>query len=140
MLRIVLRAVISLEIASSISYRKLYTELCSDVCRGCGKYGAYLYLLACSRVSYLCFTEDTEFMPMTKQRIKIFWGITSRDLLPQEESQSPDHFLVDINPTPWCHKVRESSWSISSRLGVSLLTYMMNLQKICLCKPTRPTH
>jgi hypothetical protein len=80
MLRIVLRAAISLEIASSVYYRKLYTELCSDVCRGCGKFGAYLYLLTCSRVCYLCFTEDTEFMPMTKQHSKIFWGITSRDL------------------------------------------------------------
>jgi hypothetical protein len=75
-----LRAAISLEIASSVSCRKLYTELCSDVCRGCGKFGAYLYLLTCSRVCYICFTEDTKFMPMTKQHSKIFWGVTSRDL------------------------------------------------------------
>jgi hypothetical protein len=47
-----LRAAISLEMESSVSCRKLYTELCSNFCKSCGKFGAHLYLLTCSRVCY----------------------------------------------------------------------------------------
>jgi hypothetical protein len=75
-----LRAAISLEAADSFSCRKLYTALCSSLCIGCGEFGAYLYLLTRSRVCYLCFTADWEFLPITKQHSRILWALTPGDI------------------------------------------------------------
>jgi hypothetical protein len=73
-----LRAAISLEVADSFSCRKLYTALCSSSCIGCGEFGAYL--LTCSRVCYLCYTTDWEFLPITKQHSRIFWALNPGDI------------------------------------------------------------
>jgi hypothetical protein len=77
-----LRAAIGLEAADSFSCRKLYTALCSSLCIGCGEFDAYLDLLTCSRVCYLCFTADWEFLPITKQHSRIFWALNPGDIDP----------------------------------------------------------
>ncbi|KAK8171335.1 hypothetical protein BKA80DRAFT_7286 [Phyllosticta citrichinensis] len=51
---IVLRAVISVEVASFISCKDLYSELGRRDCRQCGRVAAYLHLLACERFCNYC--------------------------------------------------------------------------------------
>jgi hypothetical protein len=75
-----LRAALSLELASSYTCRALYNALCMRLCTSCQKFGAYLYVPTCSRVCYRCFTEENDFLPMTKEHAKVYWSITSWDM------------------------------------------------------------
>jgi len=72
-----LRAALSIKVGASISCRQLYTELCSQECVACGRFGAFLYLLTCSRVCYVCLVEDPRFLPLTPKHARIAFGLSS---------------------------------------------------------------
>jgi hypothetical protein len=72
-----LRAALSINVGTSISCRQLHTELCSQECVTCGRFGAFLYLLTCSRVCYVCLVEDPRFLPLTPKHARIAFGLSS---------------------------------------------------------------
>ena len=44
--------------------QSLYDALRSPGCEACGKFGGYISLLTCTRVCYICFTRNTDFLPL----------------------------------------------------------------------------
>ncbi|KAH7333252.1 hypothetical protein BKA65DRAFT_459953 [Rhexocercosporidium sp. MPI-PUGE-AT-0058] len=72
-----LRAALSINVSTSISCRQLHTELCSQECVTCGRFGAFLYLLTCSRVCYVCLVEDPRFLPLTPKHARRAFGLSS---------------------------------------------------------------
>jgi hypothetical protein len=72
-----LRAALSINLGASISCRQLHTELCSQECIACGRFGPFLYLLTCSRVCYVCLVEDPRFLPLTPRHARIAFGLSS---------------------------------------------------------------
>jgi hypothetical protein len=72
-----LRAALSINVGTSISSRQLHTELCSQECVTCGRFGAFLYLLTCSRVCYVCLVEDQRFLPLTPKHARVSFGLSS---------------------------------------------------------------
>jgi hypothetical protein len=72
-----LRAALSINVGTSISCRQLHTELCSQECVTCGRFGAFLYLLTCSRVCYVCLVENPRFLPLTPKHARIAFGLSS---------------------------------------------------------------
>lgn len=75
-----LRAVLSTGVAQYLSSRSLYNALCAQACGKCGDFGAFLYLLTCSRVCFLCLIEDCQFLPMTTTLAKEAYGLNRRTL------------------------------------------------------------
>jgi hypothetical protein len=61
-----------------ITSTTLYNQLCTAECEVCGDFGGYLYILTCSRVCFLCFTEDKRYLPLSFRRAQQKYGITSR--------------------------------------------------------------
>lgn len=80
-----LRSAFLIGTASIISCEALYTTLCSEKCVSCGDSGPYIYLITCQRVCYICFTENTAFLPLSTTRIRQKFGLTKQHLksLPQ---------------------------------------------------------
>jgi hypothetical protein len=74
-----LRAALSLNVGTSISCRQLHRELCSQECVTCSRFGAFLYLLTCSRVCYVCLVEDPRFLPLTPKHARIAFGLSSSE-------------------------------------------------------------
>ncbi|KAG0647412.1 hypothetical protein D0Z07_7213 [Hyphodiscus hymeniophilus] len=60
----ILRAVLSLEIASYFTCAELHNALCSKKCENCGQFGPFLYLLRCERVCYECMTTIDDYLPL----------------------------------------------------------------------------
>jgi hypothetical protein len=72
-----LRAALSTGIARWISLRKLYDTLCSNACVQCGDFAAFIYLLSCSRVCYICLREKDAFLPLTLSHAKDKYGLNA---------------------------------------------------------------
>jgi hypothetical protein len=75
-----LRAALSINVGTSISCRQLHTNLCSQECIACGRFGAFLYLLTCSRVCYVCLVEDPRFLPLTPKHARVAFGLSSNEI------------------------------------------------------------
>jgi len=75
-----LRAALSINVGSSISCRQLHKELCFQECIICSRFGAFLYLLTCSRVCYVCLVEDPRFLPLTPKHVGMEFGLTSSEI------------------------------------------------------------
>lgn len=59
-----LRGILSIGTGRWISCRDLHKKLCTAKCDSCGDFGGYLYLITCRRVCFLCFTENTDYLPL----------------------------------------------------------------------------
>lgn len=75
-----IRAALSINVSPWISCRQLHKELCSQKCAACGFFGAFLYLLSCSRICYICLKEDSRFLPMTPANARVAFGIKHHGL------------------------------------------------------------
>ncbi|RMD39300.1 hypothetical protein DV735_g5829, partial [Chaetothyriales sp. CBS 134920] len=60
----IIRAILSLH-ADGFDCNKLYTTLSTSRCSTCKRFGDHLYLIACRRVCYFCFTRRPEYFPLT---------------------------------------------------------------------------
>lgn len=69
-----LRGILSIELGAFITCRDLLEALHTKVCEHCGKPGAHIYLLTCSRVCSDCLCEEKEYFPLvleeTESRFK----------------------------------------------------------------------
>lgn len=59
-----LRGILSIETGRWITCEDLYATLCTAQCERCGDFGAYLYILTCKRVCFLCFTQAEAYLPL----------------------------------------------------------------------------
>lgn len=75
-----LRAALSINVGTIISCRQLHGALCSQECVACGRFGAFLYLLTCSRVCYECLVEDPRFLPLTPKHARVAFGLSSCEI------------------------------------------------------------
>ena len=75
-----IRAALSINMSPWISCRQLHKELCSQECAGCGSFGAFLYLLSCQRICYICLLEETRFLPLTPANARIEFGLNHHEL------------------------------------------------------------
>lgn len=75
----VLRAVISVE-ATCFSLITLYQSVCETRCTICGDFGGYLYLITCSRVCFICFTENKLFLPVNPKFASMATGRSREEL------------------------------------------------------------
>lgn len=57
---------------------QLHAKLRTDRCEGCGKFGAFLFLLTCSRRCFFCIVQDPELSIMTVSGAKVCFGLTTR--------------------------------------------------------------
>ena len=59
-----LRGILSIESGFRISCLALFYTLCNPTCESCGDFGGYMYVLTCSRVCFLCLSEDSKYLPL----------------------------------------------------------------------------
>ncbi|MCJ1269553.1 hypothetical protein MMC22_009445 [Lobaria immixta] len=57
---------------------QLHAKLRTDRCEGCGKFGAFLFLLTCSRRCLFCIVQEPELSAMTISGAKVCFGLTTR--------------------------------------------------------------
>ncbi|RAH41841.1 uncharacterized protein BO95DRAFT_467448 [Aspergillus brunneoviolaceus CBS 621.78] len=70
-----LRGSLNHETARDFSCQALYETLSTAECDGCGDFGGYLYLLACRRVCFLCLTEKTDYLPLSRKDVIRQFGL-----------------------------------------------------------------
>lgn len=75
--RNVLRGILSISMGPWITLETLYQALCTAECASCGAFGGYLYLLTCTRVCYLCFTEHDSYLPQRRLQAMQRFSLTS---------------------------------------------------------------
>lgn len=75
-----LRATLSLEISRSTTLLELYVALTTASCFLCGDFGAFVYMLSCRRVCFLCLTQRPELLPMIPSHAKSKYGLDSKAL------------------------------------------------------------
>lgn len=73
-----LRAALSLKLSNSTTLSKLYGALTTASCFLCGDFGAFVYMLSCNRVCFLCLTQRPELLPMVPSHAKDKYGLDSK--------------------------------------------------------------
>lgn len=75
-----LRAVLSHGIARWTLIEDLFDALTSQACTLCGDFGAFIYLLSCSRACYVCISYDPQFCPQLASSVKAKYALDDRAL------------------------------------------------------------
>ena len=75
-----LRATLSLNIANSTTLLELYSALTTASCFLCGDFGAFVYMLSCKRVCFLCLTQRPEVLPMIPSHARDRYGLDNKAL------------------------------------------------------------
>jgi len=70
-----LRVVLSIGIGQWITCNDLLTALCTAECKECGDFGGYLFLLTCTRVCFLCFTRNENYLPLRYSHARRKFGL-----------------------------------------------------------------
>ncbi|PYI03077.1 hypothetical protein BO78DRAFT_400088 [Aspergillus sclerotiicarbonarius CBS 121057] len=83
-----LRGILNIQTARYFTCQDLYNTLSTAECDTCGDFGGYLYLITCRRVCFLCFTEQTDYLPLLRQDIIRKFGLDSKHIasLPRMKS------------------------------------------------------
>ncbi|TVY42437.1 hypothetical protein LOCC1_G006961 [Lachnellula occidentalis] len=76
----VLRALLSLETASSITCRMLYKWLCVPHCHRCRKFGAFFDVILCLRICYECFLTAPYCRTVSLQYAQTLAIVTAQDI------------------------------------------------------------
>lgn len=58
----------------------LYEKICTPNCDKCGDFGGYIYLVTCRRACFLCFTENTSYLPLLRSDVIRKFGLGSKQL------------------------------------------------------------
>ena len=75
-----LRAALSVKISGSTTLLELYGALTKASCFLCGDFGAFVYMLSCKRVCFLCVTQRPELLPMILSHAKDKYGLDTEAL------------------------------------------------------------
>lgn len=70
-----LRSILAIEVGSHISCRRLFETLTKATCENCHDFAGYIYLPACSRVCFLCLSEDIKYLPLQAMEVKCRLGL-----------------------------------------------------------------
>ncbi|KAF2207767.1 hypothetical protein CERZMDRAFT_50397 [Cercospora zeae-maydis SCOH1-5] len=70
-----LRGILSIEAASDSTCQDLYQAISSPRCELCNDFGGYIYLLNCSRVCFLCFSENDRYLPLSPFEVTYNYGL-----------------------------------------------------------------
>ncbi|PYI31663.1 hypothetical protein BP00DRAFT_307652, partial [Aspergillus indologenus CBS 114.80] len=83
-----IRGSLHLETARNFSCQALYDTLSTAECDGCGDFGGYLYLITCRRVCFLCLSEKTDYLPLSRKDVIRKFGLDTTHLarLPRMKS------------------------------------------------------
>jgi hypothetical protein len=83
-----IRGCLNIETARFFSCQDLYEKLSTAECDSCGDFGGYLYLVTCRRVCLLCFSEEADYLPLSRNDAIRKFGLGSKDLacLPRMKS------------------------------------------------------
>ncbi|KAF1989194.1 hypothetical protein K402DRAFT_411230 [Aulographum hederae CBS 113979] len=65
-----LRSALRIGAGGQLTLQELFDTLCKPNCELCGDFGGYIYLLACQRVCFLCFSEDRRYLPLRRCDVK----------------------------------------------------------------------
>ncbi|TVY14725.1 hypothetical protein LARI1_G007112 [Lachnellula arida] len=76
----VLRALLALETASSVTCHMLYNWLCVPNCPRCGKFGAFFDLILCRRICYECFLTAPHCFPVDLRYAQTLAVVTAKDI------------------------------------------------------------
>ncbi|EME39230.1 hypothetical protein DOTSEDRAFT_56677 [Dothistroma septosporum NZE10] len=75
-----LRAMLAIQVGSYTSCTDLLRTLKTANCEHCGDFAGYIYLLHCTRVCFLCFTEEMRYLPLTAPQLYRDFGISKISL------------------------------------------------------------
>lgn len=75
-----IRGSLNINTARFFSCLDLYEKLSTAECDSCGDFGGYLYLITCRRVCFLCFTEKTDYLPVSRNDAIRKFGLRSEHL------------------------------------------------------------
>ena len=73
-----LRASLSLRLSDSTTLSQLYGALTTASCFLCGEFGAFIYMLSCSRVCLLCVEQRPELLPLSLSHAKHKYGLNRK--------------------------------------------------------------
>jgi hypothetical protein len=76
----ILRAVISVQAAPSVTCRELFMACITKECANCGRFGGFLYLPTCSRVCFWCGMHAEACRPLSLENVRRFYSITKHEL------------------------------------------------------------
>lgn len=75
-----IRGSLNIKSARFFSCLDLYEKLSTAECDSCGDFGGYLYLVTCRRVCFLCFTENVDYLPISRKDAMRKFGLGSEHL------------------------------------------------------------
>lgn len=75
-----LRALLSLEVASSYTCKCLYERLCFPKCHCCNAFGACLSTILCQRTCFRCFAEQMDCLTITNSFGKLTSNLSAREM------------------------------------------------------------
>ena len=76
----IIRAALSLKLARWLHCRPLYRALCSQACVLCGDFGAFIYLLTCSRACTSCLQGKRQFRMRSLSNAEAIYGLSEEAL------------------------------------------------------------
>lgn len=92
-----LRGILSVEAGLHITCQDLFRAFTSSTCEGCEDFAGFIYLLDCTRVCFLCFSEKLRYLPLTAAEVLRTYGL-SRKFLSD---------LVQMKSIPGCYSPNE---------------------------------
>ncbi|PWY94017.1 hypothetical protein BO94DRAFT_531983 [Aspergillus sclerotioniger CBS 115572] len=75
-----IRATLNIQTAQYFTLQDLHNQLTTTKCDSCGDFAAYIYLLTCRRVCFLCFTQKTAYLPLSQEDVIRKFGLQSTHL------------------------------------------------------------
>ena len=70
-----LRGILCIQTGTWITSKMLYKKLLTPECEECGDFAAYLYIITCRRVCFLCFSERACYLPLGADLVKRRYGL-----------------------------------------------------------------
>ncbi|KAF2226862.1 hypothetical protein BDZ85DRAFT_256888 [Elsinoe ampelina] len=99
-----------------LNLRDVYETMHHSTCEGCGDNGSYLYLLTCTRVCYLCFSRDKQFLPLGGLK-----AVRETELKRQEIESLPNCHTIAGTYSPSERKHNKSRFLVDRRAAEAAL-------------------
>ncbi|OAQ83736.1 F-box domain-containing protein [Purpureocillium lilacinum] len=71
-------AALNIGCAQWVTCGALYGALCTWKCESCGDFAGYIYLVACARVCFLCFTSRRQYLPLRPSHARRKFGLSGQ--------------------------------------------------------------
>lgn len=94
-----LRGILSIQLGAHVTWQDLFHAITSTKCEACDDFAGYIYLLDCSRVCFLCFTENDRYLLLSAAEVLRTYGF-NRGFLSS---------LVSMKSVPGCYSPNEKT-------------------------------